>query len=412
MNLSTIFRIAWEGLSSNKLRSLLTMLGVIIGVAAVIAMVAISAGTEATISERIESLGTNLLFITPNLSRGGPSAGGPGGSSDFLTFDDVDAIATSVSGIAGVSTERGSTQLVKVGNVSIDGVPLLGTTADYPTVRDLTVAEGRYFNSREVDRTIKVAVLGYGIAQDLFPDGGAVGQMVTVGSTKLTVIGVTAEKGVVGGTDFDNRIFTPITVVFQKFTPSQFARAIGDRVTTIFVKVDDKDDIAKITFQIQILLAKRHDTTVDELPYSISTQQDVIETQEATSSAFRSLLAWVASVSLLVGGIGIMNIMLVSVTERTREIGIRQAVGATPGDVRLQFLAEALVLSLVGGLIGVVVGVGGSAIFGSLGDFRTVVLPSSVFLAFASAAAIGIFFGYYPANKAAQLDPIEALRYE
>jgi putative ABC transport system permease protein len=207
-------------------------------------------------------------------------------------------------------------------------------------------------------------------------------------------------------------MYLPITVVFQKFTPSQFARVIGDRVSTIFVKVADKNDIANVTLQIQILLAKRHDTTVDQLPYSIRTQQDIIQTQEATSSAFRSLLAWVASVSLLVGGIGIMNIMLVSVTERTREIGIRQAVGATPGDVRLQFLAEALVLSLVGGVIGVMVGMGGSVLFGVLGNLRTVVLPTSILYAFFSAAAVGIFFGYYPANKAAQLDPIVALRYE
>ena len=207
-------------------------------------------------------------------------------------------------------------------------------------------------------------------------------------------------------------MYLPITVVFQKFTPSQFARVIGDRVTTIFVKAADKNEIPNVTLQIQILLAKRHDTTVDQLPFSIRTQQDIIQTQEATSAAFRSLLAWVASVSLMVGGIGIMNIMLVSVTERTREIGIRQAVGATPGDVRLQFLTEALVMSLVGGIIGVMVGIGGSVLFGALGSLRTVVLPSSILLAFFSAAAVGIFFGYYPANKAAQLDPIVALRYE
>ena len=411
MNPSAVIRIAWEGIGSNKLRTLLTMLGVIIGVAAVIIMVSVSAGTEAAIAEQIQSLGTNLLFISPNFSRGGPERG-PGGGSEFLTFDDVNAIAQDIPGIAGVSTQRETTQLVKAGSVSIDGVPMIGTTAGYPTVRDVKIGQGRFFNGQEVERTTKVAVLGYSLAQELFPNGDAVGGSITVGSTKLKVIGVAAEKGLVGGTDFDSQMYLPISVVFQKFTPSQFARVIGDRVSTIFVKVGAKKDIPNVTLQIQILLAKRHDTTVDQLPYSIRTQQDIIQTQEATSAAFRSLLAWVASVSLLVGGIGIMNIMLVSVTERTREIGIRQAVGATPGDVRLQFLSEALMLSLVGGIIGVVVGIGGSVLFGALGDLRTVVLPSSIVLAFFSAAGVGVFFGYYPANKAAQLDPIVALRYE
>jgi putative ABC transport system permease protein len=412
MSLSAVMRISWEGISGNKLRSLLTMLGVIIGVAAVIVMVSISAGTEAAISDQIQSLGTNLLFVTPNLSRGGPERGpgGPGGT--FLTYDDVNAIAQSIQGVAGVATQRNTGQQVKVGSITIDDVPLVGTTEGYPTVRDVKIGEGRFFNATEVSRTTKVAVLGYSLAQELFPDSEAVGQSVLVGTTRLTIIGVAAEKGTVGGTDFDSQMYVPITVVFQKFTPSQFARVIGDQVSTIFVKVADKTDIANVTLQLQILLAKRHNTTVDQLPFTISTQQDIIQTQEATSSAFRSLLAWVASVSLVVGGIGIMNIMLVSVTERTREIGIRQAVGATPGDVRLQFLGEALVLSLVGGIIGVIVGAGGSVLFSTLGNIRTVVLPSSILLAFFSAAAVGIFFGYYPANKAAQLDPIVALRYE
>ncbi len=412
MNLSAVIRIAWEGISGNKLRSLLTMLGVIIGVAAVIVMVSISAGTEAAISDQIQSLGTNLLFVTPNLSRGGPERGPGGGGGMFLTYDDVNAIAQDIQGVAGVATQRNTGQLVKVGSITIDDVPLVGTTEGYPTVRDVKIGEGRFFNTTEVSRTTKVAVLGYSLAQQLFPDSDAVGQSVLVGTTRLTVIGVAAQKGTVGGTDFDSQMYVPITVVFQKFTPSQFARVIGDQVSTIFVKVADKNDIASVTLQIQLLLAKRHSTTVDQLPFTISTQQDIIQTQEATSSAFRSLLAWVASVSLLVGGIGIMNIMLVSVTERTREIGIRQAVGATPGDVRLQFLAEALVLSLVGGIIGVIVGAGGSVLFSTLGNIRTVVLPSSIVLAFCSAAAVGVFFGYYPANKAAQLDPIVALRYE
>jgi putative ABC transport system permease protein len=217
------------------------------------------------------------------------------------------------------------------------------------------------------------------------------------------VIGVMAEKGTVGDVDYDSRLYTPITVVFQKFTPSMFARIMGDSVRCCMWKLRmDQPE------QIKILLAKRHDLTLDSLDFSVTTQQDIISTRESTTAAFRSLLAWVAGVSLIVGGIGIMNIMLVSVTERTREIGIRQAIGATPDDIRMQFLAEALLLSIVGGLIGMGVGIGGAVIFGSLSEMRTVIVPTSILLAFGSAATVGVFFGFYPANKAAQLDPIEA----
>ena len=216
----------------------------------------------------------------------------------------------------------------------------------------------------------------------------------------------------VGSTDFDSRIYIPITVVFQKFTPSQFARIVGDRVRVIYVEVDAEVPLEDIILQTELLLAKRHDVSLEEPDFVIQTQQDIIQTQEATTAAFRDLLTWVAAVSLLVGGIGIMNIMLVSVTERTREIGIRQSVGASPNDIRFQFLTEALLLSLVGGLIGVVIGLGGAYLFGELGEMRTVIVPSAILLAFSSAAAEGIFFGFYPANKASQLDPIEALRHE
>ena len=255
-------------------------------------------------------------------------------------------------------------------------------------------------------------MLGSSLAEELFGDDIPVGQVVTVGNTKFTVIGVLKEKGLVGEVDYDSRLYIPITVVFQKFTPSQFARIMGDRVRMIYVEVTEDADLDDVILQTELLLAKRHDVSLDEPDFMVTTQQDIIQTQEATTEAFRDLLAWVAAVSLLVGGIGIMNIMLVSVTERTREIGIRQSVGASPNDVRWQFLTEALLLSLLGGLIGVAAGVGGSWLFGELGGMRTLVVPTSILLAFGSAAAVGIFFGFYPANKAARLDPIEALRHE
>ena len=410
MSPSKIIQVAWKGLTRNKLRSLLTMLGVIIGVSAVIIMVSVSAGTEATIREQIEGLGSNLVFVQANFSRGGPGQEFSGGGG--LVYDDAFAIADQVNGVAGVSVEQGSSETVKAGSVSIDSVSVLGTTTDFPSVRGMTVADGRYFSQTDLDRKQKVAVLGASLAQELFADTPPVGQVVTVGNTKLTVVGVMAEKGLTSGIDYDTYLFTPITVVFEKFTPNQFARMFGDRVRMIYVQIDPKAKMDDVIYQIQLLLAKRHDVTLDAPDFVVRTQQDIISTQESTTAAFRNLLGWVAGVSLLVGGIGIMNIMLVSVTERTREIGIRQSVGATPNDIRWQFLTEALLLSLVGGLIGVLVGIGGSQIFSRLGDMRTVVAVNSILLAFTSAAGVGIFFGYYPANKAAQLDPIEALRHE
>jgi len=411
MDLSKVIQIAWKGLNRNRLRSLLTMLGVIIGVSAVIIMISVSTGTETTIKEQIQGLGTNLVFIQANFSRGGP---GPeqGRSTGGLVYDDAFAIANEVNGVTGVSVEQGSSQQVKVGSVDIADVSILGTTPDFPQVRGMAVANGRYFNQAELDRKQKVAVLGASLASELFGSTPPVGQAVSVGNTTLTVIGVLGAKGLTSGVDYNMVLFTPITVMFQKFTHNEFDRMFGNHVRVIYVQVESQQKMEDIIYQIELLLVKRHKVTLDSPDFVIRTQEDIISAQEATSAAFRNLLGWVAGVSLIVGGIGIMNIMLVSVTERTREIGIRQSVGATPNDIRWQFLTEALLLSLVGGLIGVLVGIGGSWLFGALGEMRTVIAPSSILLAFSSAAAIGIFFGYYPANKAAQLDPIEALRHE
>ena len=408
MKPSEAMRIAWEAILKNKVRSLLTMLGIIIGVAAVIIMIAISAGTEATIQEEITSLGSDLIFVQGAMIRGGPGQASAGG----LVYDDAAAIQEGVSGVVSVVVEQSSSETVKAGDVTLEDVELLGSTTGFPSVRDMTIAEGRYFSEKELERNSKVAVLGSTIAGELFGDTDAIGQAITVGNTKLAIIGVFEEKGLVGNTDFDSRVYLPISVVFQKFTFNPFARFMGDTIRMIYVEVDPAANLDDITTQLKLLLVKRHEVTLDTADFTITTQQDIISTQESTTAAFRSLLAWVAGVSLIVGGIGIMNIMLVSVTERTREIGIRQAVGATTDDIRLQFLTEALLLSIVGGLIGVLVGVGGSYIFGLLSDMRTVIQASSILLAFGSAAMVGAFFGYYPANRAAQLDPIDALRYE
>lgn len=411
MNLGEVLKIAWMSLMSNKLRSFLTMLGVIIGVAAVIVMISISAGTEATIAERINGLGSNLLFISSAFSRGGPNQG-PQNQQGGLVYDDVAAIREQVKGVAGVSVEQQASTTIKAGSKTLEGVTVVGTTPDYTTVRGVEIQNGRFITEQDNERVQKVVVLGSEIAAELFDDADPIGQTIYVNNTQLAVIGVLAPKGLSGGTDFDALIYTPINIVFKKLTPSQFARFMGDRVRTIYVSVAQDANMDNVKTQITLLLANRHKVTTDSLDFSITTQNDIIETQESTTASFRTLLAWVAGVSLIVGGIGIMNIMLVSVTERTREIGLRQAVGAAPGDIQVQFLSEALMLSLLGGLIGVLAGISGAELFGKLSGMRTVIVPYSVALSFTSAALIGIFFGLLPAHKASQLDPIEALRHE
>lgn len=403
MKFSTILTIAWEGLKLNKVRSFLTTLGIIIGVAAVIVMLAISSGAEAAIADQINSLGANLLII-------GPMRGMPG-ASKTLVLDDALAIDEQILGIDGVSAEQSPpSQTIKTDAVTLEDIMVIGTTYDFPVVRDYPLESGRYFNLDEDERAARVVILGSAIAGDLFGEQDPAGQTITVGTTKLTVIGVLAPKGVVADVDYDARIYIPIQLAFDKFVTT--SSLSGDRVKTIYVKVTDSEKMDSVIQQITYLMAERHDVDPYAPDFSISTQQDIIATQEATTEAFRNLLGWVAGVSLLVGGIGIMNIMLVSVTERTREIGLRQALGARPEDVLKQFLIEAVILSLVGGLVGVLVGVGGAALFGKFGGMRTEIVPLSIPISFGAAAVIGIFFGYYPAIQAAKLEPIVALRHD
>ena len=404
MSLSRTLRVAWEGVMLNKVRSFLTTLGVIIGVAAVIVMLAVSAGAEAQIADQINALGANLVMVMPQFGMGGFGKSGPRG----LPYEDIEAIAQNVTGVTGVSAEQSTTQNVSGGGTTLEDISIVGTTADLPTVREHALATGRFLSTEDLDRKTKVAVLGAGIAQDLFGDTNPIGQRVKIGSSSFSVVGVMAEQGVMGNTDYDARVYIPLTVVFQKYTSSRF----GDTVRTIFVSAESKEDMVSVMQQITDLLSRRHDVDPLAPDFRLMTQDSIIDTAASTTEAFRDLLAWVAGVSLVVGGIGIMNIMLVSVTERTREIGLRQALGARPRDVQLQFLLEAVMLSLVGGLVGVAAGVGGSYLFGALGTMRTELVPISIPLAFAAAAAVGIFFGYYPATQAAQLDPIEALRRE
>ena len=400
-------RVAWEGLMMNKGRSLLTTLGVIIGVAAVIVMLAVSAGAEAEIAAQINALGTNLIMVLPSFSRGSFR---PGSAPPSLTYADLAVIQSRVPDILGVSAEQDTSQNVTGNSDTLTGVAVVGTTPGFTLVREYPVAVGRFILDSDEQYVAKVAVLGHDVATELFGDPrSAVGQSVKIGSAQCVVIGVMSAKGVVGNTNYDSRVYIPITLFFEKFA---FARFGSDRLNVVYVSALSPKDMTLVMSDLRTVLMQILGTTAAAPGFQLTTQESIINAQASTTATFRNLLGWVAGISLVVGGIGIMNIMLVSVSERTREIGLRQALGARQRDVRLQFLLEAFVLSLMGGIAGIVVGVVGSLLLNALGTMQTQLVGVSIPLSFGAAAAVGIFFGYYPATQAAQLDPIVALRHE
>ncbi len=403
-------KIAARSLRVNKLRSALTMLGIIIGVAAVIAMVGVGAGAQARVAEQIRSLGSNLIIV---LSGSRTSSGVRLGISSQLTIteDDANAIAREVQAVqVAAPSVRGGAQVV-YGNLNWS-TGIQGVTTDYLEARDWPITDGRQILPEDVDGATKVALLGQTTALNLFGESESLGQIIRIKKVPFTVIGLLSRKGQNSwGQDQDDIILIPLSTAKKKVLGASQAnpRAVG----AISVKIRPGEDMAEAEDQIRALLRQRHRLQpFQDDDFWLRNLSEVLQTQEESSRVMTYLLAAIASVSLLVGGIGIMNIMLVSVTERTREIGLRMAVGARQRHILLQFLIEAVTLSLIGGIIGIALGVGGSEAISYFAEWRTLVAPEAIALAFGFAAGIGIFFGFYPARKASRLDPIEALRYE
>jgi putative ABC transport system permease protein len=396
MNVLELLRLALSRLQTQRMRAALTMLGVIIGVASVVALVGVGQGTTSNITNQLASLGTNLLTINPTEQNQD--------GSTSLTVDDAVAIAD-LNGVAAVAPEVSTSLTVTAGEESTD-TTIVGTTAAYPSVRAYSVWQGSGLTDVSVDQALRVAVLGKSTADDLKLDEGDIGSQISIGGIDFTVIGILQPKGGSGFQDPDDQVLVPVTTVQKYFVGGDSLRSIG-------VSVAPGADMATVKAQISALLRQSHDLAVaDEDDFAIFDQTQLLAAASSISGTLTLLLGGIASISLVVGGIGIMNIMLVSVRERTREIGIRKAIGAKAGDILAQFLVEALTLSLLGGLMGVAVGLGVSALIARLAGWAFAFNPTTLLAAVLSSLLVGVVFGVWPARQAARLDPISALRYE
>ena len=407
MKTEDILKETFSALSANKVRTGLTMLGIIIGIASVIAMTAIGQGAQNSISSSIQSIGSNLVIVMPGAQRsfGGPS-GGRGGALS-LTVDDAGAIASQIQNAAAVVREVSSRkQVVATGTNS--NTTIMGTEPSYQTVRNLSIDEGTFITDQNVSSGSKVAVLGPTTRDDLFGTNatGVVGQTIRISGNTYTIIGITVAKGGSGFSNVDDMVYVPYTTAQRYLSGNKY-------LSEIDVSATSSDVSSQVQTDITTLLTARHNITdPTKVDFNTMNQADIIATASSVTSTFTILLAAVAGISLVVGGIGIMNMMLTTVTERTREIGLRKAIGAKKKDINKQFLIEAIVLTFTGGLIGIILGWLISFLVTYLGVLQASVSISSILLAFGVSAVIGIVFGYYPARRAANLNPIDALRYE
>lgn len=405
MKISAIAKIAIKALMRNKVRSFLTMLGIIIGVAAVIAMLAIGQGATQRVNDQIEGMGTNVVMISSNFSSASTIARLEAGSGTLLQAEDADAIRRQVDGILYVSPVANSGGQIKYGNKNWRS-QISGVDVDFPLIRNYQVKSGNMFGSTEVRSGSKVCILGSTVVENLFEDEDPVGKTVRIRNVPFKVIGVLEDKGQSGmGNDQDDIILAPYTTVLT--------RLAGHRkpLVTLIASAESEEAIADVKRDVlQYLTIKNRSTTEND--FNVRSQTDIAEAAETISTTLTALLASIAGISLLVGGIGIMNIMLVSVTERIKEIGIRMAVGARKKDVLMQFIIEAAMISLLGGVIGIVLGYIAGQVIGHMLSWSVTISPWSVLISTGSSCLIGVFFGWYPARKAANLNLIDALRYE
>jgi putative ABC transport system permease protein len=411
MNILETLMLAVRSLLRSKMRSFLTALGIIIGVGAVIAMVAIGDGARANVQKVFDAMGTNMLIVMPGSSNTGGARGGSG-SQPTITWDDLEAIRTQVPSVRAAAPEmRTSTQVFSEDQNWTTSVT--GTTPDFFDVRGWTIAQGRKLNEADVEAGAKVAVIGQTVVEKLYGAGfNPVGQVIRIKKTPFTIVGMTARKGQSPmGQDYDDSILVPATTFQRQIQSQSLARYITG---VLYVQADASAGTARAQSEVTALLRERHRITADEDPndFDVRDLSEIANSRQQSTETLSLLLASIAAVSLVVGGIGIMNIMLVSVTERTREIGVRVAVGARPRDILLQFLIEALTLSLLGGLLGAAVGLGVARFLASQFQWPLLVRPDVILLALGFSALIGVGFGLYPARKASRLDPIDALRYE
>ncbi len=405
MRITSSFRIAFRALRRNKMRSILTSLGIIMGVAAVITISGIGNGAKSQVEAQIASLGQNVILIFSGSFTAGGARTGWGGAGT-LKVEDAEAIKREIPMVVGVSPEVRTTAQV-VSPMNNWSTQVLGESEDYFTIRQWPFEKGDSFTPQDVRAAAKVAVIGKTVEKLLFGEEDAIGQIIRVKGLPFTVVGVLAPKGMsLMGQDQDDVVIVPYTSAMKRLTGATTLR-------TINVQIDNMDNLEAAQSQITALLRQRHSIRPGaEDDFTVRNQQEIAEAASSTSRVLTILVGAIASVSLVVGGIGIMNIMLVSVTERTREIGIRMAVGAHGSDILMQFLIESVTLSCMGGLIGIALGIGCAKVISAVYGWPTLISLSSILTAFLFSAAVGVFFGFYPARKAAALDPIEALRYE